>query len=71
MQNLPLFSFRTELPTDATVVATKHVITQKMLSKHASPTDCWVALHGSVYNLTKFAHDHPGGSKLILKLAGM
>jgi len=34
------------------------------VSKHASPEDCWVVLHGRVYDLTKFV---PG----LLDLFGM
>lgn len=37
---------------------------------HNSPEDCWIALHGEVYNITEFAKEHPGGSSLIHDLAG-
>jgi L-lactate dehydrogenase (cytochrome) len=36
----------------------------------AKKNDCWVIIHGSVYNLKPFLKDHPGGAKVILKEAG-
>lgn len=36
----------------------------------AKKDDCWVILHGSVYNLKPFLADHPGGAKVIMKEAG-
>ncbi len=32
------------------------------VAKHASPDDCWIVVNGKVYDLTKFAPDHPGGA---------
>ncbi|KAK3902467.1 cytochrome b5-like protein [Staphylotrichum tortipilum] len=40
------------------------------VSKHTSPDSCWVVLHGSVYDVTEFLPQHPGGSRIILQLAG-
>jgi fatty acid desaturase/cytochrome b involved in lipid metabolism len=37
------------------------------IAKHNTPKDCWVALHGNVYDLTKFLPTHPGGD--VIKLA--
>ena len=31
------------------------------LDKHATPDDCWVIVNGKVYDLTRFAPEHPGG----------
>ena len=38
--------------------------------RHDTPDDCWVILYGKVVNVTAFLPDHPGGSAIILKLAG-
>lgn len=38
--------------------------------KNNSPDDCWVAIHGIVYDLTDFADEHPAGSQSIRELAG-
>mmetsp|Transcript_13770 Transcript_13770/g.34631 ORF Transcript_13770/g.34631 Transcript_13770/m.34631 type:complete len:480 (+) Transcript_13770:121-1560(+) len=40
------------------------------LSKHSTAQDCWVALHGKVYDVTQFLAEHPGGAKVIAKWAG-
>lgn len=29
--------------------------------KHASAEDCWVVVNGKVYDLSRFASEHPGG----------
>lgn len=40
------------------------------MAKHTSKDSCWVILYGNVYDVTDFLTEHPGGSKIILKLAG-
>jgi L-lactate dehydrogenase (cytochrome) len=41
-----------------------------VVSKHNSAESCWVILYGHVYDVTDFISEHPGGSKIILQLAG-
>jgi isopentenyl diphosphate isomerase/L-lactate dehydrogenase-like FMN-dependent dehydrogenase len=41
-----------------------------LVAKHTSPESCWVVLYGHVYDVTEFLPFHPGGSNIILKLAG-
>jgi flavocytochrome c len=45
-------------------------ITMTELSKHNKEDDLWVAIHGTVYDLTEFAHEHPAGFDSIFDLAG-
>lgn len=45
-------------------------VTISELSQHSAPDDCWVAIHGVVYDLTQFAEEHPAGPASILDLAG-
>ena len=40
------------------------------VAQHNSADSCWVVLYGSVYDVTSFIPEHPGGSKIILQLAG-
>jgi len=40
------------------------------LQTHNTTEDCWVAFHGEVFDMTRFAKRHPGGSHLIEDLAG-
>ena len=45
-------------------------ITLEELRGHSTDDDCWIAIHGKVYDLTDFAEEHPAGPESILKLAG-
>jgi cytochrome b involved in lipid metabolism len=38
--------------------------------KHVSDKDCWLVVHGKVYNVTDFLEEHPGGYDIILTSAG-
>ena len=38
--------------------------------QHNTPDDCWLVIHGNVYDLTQFHKSHPGGSKIITECAG-
>lgn len=31
------------------------------LSKHNTKTDCWIAVHSKVWDVTDFIDEHPGG----------
>eukprot|EP00656_Telonema_subtile_P010888 TRINITY_DN15305_c0_g1_i2.p1 TRINITY_DN15305_c0_g1~~TRINITY_DN15305_c0_g1_i2.p1 ORF type:complete len:538 (-),score=167.99 TRINITY_DN15305_c0_g1_i2:143-1756(-) len=42
----------------------------KRQAKHNTAKDLWVAIDGDVYNLSKFAMLHPGGSPPLLEVAG-
>jgi cytochrome b involved in lipid metabolism len=34
------------------------------VKKHATPDDLWLVIHGSVYDVTSFLKDHPGGEEV-------
>ncbi|MFZ1412042.1 MAG: cytochrome b5 domain-containing protein [Micropruina sp.] len=38
---------------------------------HATATDCWTAINGTVYNLTAWPSRHPGGEEAIATLCGI
>lgn len=46
------------------------MLTYKEVSNHTLKDDCWVIVHGKVYDVTTFLDEHPGGSAIILKYAG-
>ncbi|KAI1849258.1 hypothetical protein JX265_008670 [Neoarthrinium moseri] len=46
------------------------LISAEEVVKHNTPDSCWVVLYGHVYDVTDFLSSHPGGSKVILQLAG-
>ena len=37
------------------------------ITPHNHKNDCWVVIHGKVYDLTEFLKEHPGGPAIILK----
>ena len=41
-----------------------------VVAQHASPSDCWSAIDGNVYNLTDWIGAHPGGAAVIEALCG-
>jgi hypothetical protein len=46
------------------------VFTRAEVAKHASEHDCWVVVHGKVYDVTAFLPTHPGGRSLLLQYKG-
>ncbi|WP_041798956.1 cytochrome b5-like heme/steroid binding domain-containing protein [Rhodopseudomonas palustris] len=46
-------------------VAADRDITAAELARHATPADCWMAIRGSVYDLTGYLPDHPSRPSII------
>jgi acyl-lipid (8-3)-desaturase len=40
------------------------------VSRHCTQTDCWVIIHGKVYDVTKYVPSHPGGALIYVKAGG-
>jgi len=40
------------------------------LQQHNTEANAWISINGKVYDVTKFADEHPGGKKILLKVAG-
>ncbi|KAM0234051.1 hypothetical protein ACHAP5_010194 [Fusarium lateritium] len=40
------------------------------LRQHNTATDCWIAVHSKVWDITHFVNEHPGGPEVLLNLAG-
>jgi cytochrome b involved in lipid metabolism len=38
------------------------------VAKRANPDDCWIVVNGKVYDLTKFAPNHPGGASSMISM---
>jgi len=46
------------------------VYSESDVQQHTSEKDCWMIIHGLVYDVTKFLEDHPGGPEILLQNAG-
>ncbi|CAJ1366247.1 unnamed protein product [Effrenium voratum] len=44
--------------------------TREEVAKHSTPEDAWIVVDGDVYDVTKFAQMHPGGTQILLDYAG-
>lgn len=61
----------TTTPTPATEpVKPKGVYSMADVQAHATVSDCWSAINGSVYDLTSWVSRHPGGENPIKGLCG-
>ncbi|CAI8615776.1 unnamed protein product [Vicia faba] len=40
------------------------------VSKHNNKKDCWIMIHGKVYDVTSFLDDHPGGDESLISATG-
>ncbi|KAL2678435.1 hypothetical protein Neosp_009181 [[Neocosmospora] mangrovei] len=48
----------------------KVTISLNDLRKHNTSTDCWIAIHSKVWDITDFIEEHPGGPDILLEHAG-
>ncbi len=39
--------------------------TLEEVAKHSSREDCWIVIHGKVYDVTSFIPEHPGGDAIL------
>ncbi len=49
----------------------KNIFSLQIVAEHNNQTDCWTAINGSVYDLTSFVSQHPGGVDKITRLCGI
>jgi len=45
-------------------------ITSEEVAAHNKKKDLWVVINGSVYDVTPFVDEHPGGEEVLLDVAG-
>lgn len=68
--NTPVSPTPTPTPTPTTQ-PTSGGITLAQIAKHNTRTSCWSAVNGSVYDLTSWIPNHPGGEQVILSMCGI
>ena len=59
------------VPVDNTDAPATKTYTLADVSKHNNPSDCWTAVNGKVYEVTKWINEHPGGAKAIISMCGI
>ncbi|KAL4772545.1 hypothetical protein BDW60DRAFT_222451 [Aspergillus nidulans var. acristatus] len=47
-----------------------HSYTLEQVKAHCTPDDVWIILHNKIYDVTKYLEDHPGGSAVLIEVAG-
>lgn len=55
-------------PASTTSASASYTMTQ--VQQHNTAADCWAAIDGSVYDLTSWVNQHPGGADRITALCG-
>jgi cytochrome b involved in lipid metabolism len=45
-------------------------ITMEEVKRHKTKDDAWMVFNGSVYNITPYLKYHPGGTEILMKVAG-
>ncbi|CAE8618249.1 unnamed protein product [Polarella glacialis] len=46
------------------------VVSQAELEQHGTSGDTWIAVHGLVYDVSKFIPEHPGGGQVVQDCGG-
>jgi cytochrome b involved in lipid metabolism len=57
-------------PPQVVVPPPRTTISRQELAQHNTANDLWTELFGIVYDLTNFVGSHPGGSRVIVNIAG-
>lgn len=53
-----------------TMAEQRNDIDLAVVQQHNARNDCWIVLHGKVYDVTAFLPEHPGGEEVVANLAG-
>ncbi len=55
---------------ESVAIAAEKVISRAELAKHALPDNCWMAIRGTVYDLSAYLPRHPSPPELVLPWCG-
>lgn len=56
--------------SSVTAAEAPKIVSKEELTRHTAAEDCWVAIGGHVYNVSKFSKVHPGGAAVLRAVAG-
>jgi len=56
---------------ESLATAAEKTYTKVDLAKHATAENCWMAIHGSVYDLSAYLPEHPSRPELVLPWCGI
>ena len=59
------------ITTPVANVDTTKTYTLADVATHKTASDCWTTVNGSVYNVTSWIKQHPGGSQTIISMCGI
>jgi cytochrome b involved in lipid metabolism len=45
-------------------------VSKAELGEHNNHKDCWISIHGIVFDITPFLNEHPGGPDVIVSCSG-
>lgn len=57
-------------PSNVPPAPNNQIFTMAQIATHNNSKDCYTTVNGSVYNVTSFINQHPGGSQAIISLCG-
>ena len=60
----------TDTPTGDEVAPEGLALTMEQVAQNDSEESCWTVVDGSVYDLTEWINQHPGGASRIIQLCG-
>lgn len=55
----------TATPATGSASTSTQTFTLDDVAKHASDTDCWMAIDGKAYDVTSYVDKHPGGPTIL------
>jgi cytochrome b involved in lipid metabolism len=58
------------MTTDTELTSDKKVISLEDCEKHTAEEDCWLVIHGKVYDVTEMLDEHPGGGDILVSASG-
>lgn len=62
--------FQLPNPVRTFIMPTNAVYSREEVAQHSTSDDAWIIIDNFVYDITKFARVHPGGTKIVLDYAG-